>query len=70
MRLVANGDTGFKHVGYDPYKYLVWLFDELAPLFARGASPAIDYRKFLPWNAPEQCKAGMKQEEREVPKAA
>jgi len=55
---------------YDPYKYLVWLFDELALLFARGASPAIDYRKLLPWNAPEQCKAGMKQEEREVPKAA
>ncbi|WP_160175162.1 IS66 family transposase [Ruegeria halocynthiae] len=56
--------------GYDPYRYLVWLFDELSVLFARGASPVIDYRKYLPWNAPEQCKAGMKQEDEDVPQAA
>lgn len=56
--------------GYDPYKYLVWLFDELALLFARKASPVIDYRKFLPWNAPEHCIAGMKQNCAALPIAA
>ncbi len=56
--------------GFDPYKYLVWLFDELTALFARGASPVIDYRKFLPWNAPKQCKMGMKQDVEDQKKAA
>lgn len=56
--------------GFDTYKYLVWLFDELALLLARKASPVIDYRKFLPWNAPEHCKAGMKQNSAELPIAA
>jgi|GEM_PF-1400534 len=56
--------------GYDPYRYLVWLFDELSLSFARRASPVTDFRKFLPWNAPEQCKAGMKREDKVVPQAA
>jgi transposase len=42
----------------DPYRYFVWLFDELANLFHRKAQPVIDCRMFLPWNAPETCKVG------------
>ena len=46
--------------GVDPYRYLVWVFDELATLFHRKAQPVIDYRKFLPWNAPENCRVEFK----------
>ncbi|MEP4247009.1 IS66 family transposase [Tateyamaria sp.] len=46
--------------GVDPYRYFVWVFDELATLFHRNAQPVIDYRTFLPWNAPENCKVGSK----------
>ncbi|KJZ17240.1 IS66 family transposase [Loktanella sp. S4079] len=56
--------------GVDPYKYLVWMFDELALLFGRGAQPVMDYRKFLPWNAPEKCAVGFKAEDEGMPRAA
>lgn len=46
--------------GIDPYRYFVWVFNELAAMFHRKAQPVMDYRKFLPWNSPENCTVGFK----------
>ena len=54
----------------DPYKYLVWLFDEFARIFVRGTNTAIDHRDFLPWNAPAKCAVGFKEDREVVAKAA
>ena len=56
--------------GVDPYKYLVWLFDEFAQIFARKTNTAIDHRDFLPWNAPSTCTVGFKEDREIIAKAA
>ncbi|MEP3636174.1 MAG: IS66 family transposase [Paracoccaceae bacterium] len=40
----------------DPYRYFVWMIDDLAEMKTKYLDEDIDYSRYLPWNAPEQCK--------------
>lgn len=39
-----------------PYRYLVWMIDDLAAMKTNFVDEDIDYSRYLPWNAPGQCK--------------
>lgn len=40
----------------DPYRYFVWMIDDLAEMKTNYVDEDIDYSRYLPWNAPEHCK--------------
>ncbi len=40
----------------DPYRYFVWMIDDLAKMKTNFLDEDIDYKRYLPWNAPEHCK--------------
>ena len=40
----------------DPYRYFVWMIDDLAEMKANFLDEDIDFTRYLPWNASEHCK--------------
>lgn len=40
----------------DPFRYFVWMIDDLAEMKTNFLDEDIDFTRYLPWNAPAHCK--------------